>query len=127
VATRARKFCLKCGGEMRVEARKCRHCGAWADEDARRELRSAPRPEPPASLSASAVFTLLAYFVFWVPGAILNWHFLGEARKAKERSGLEPAGTPALKAMIWLFVYLPLIALALASAAFLIGSAVAVS
>ena len=127
-SARSRKFCLKCGGEMRVEAKKCRHCGAWADEEAGRlrDVRST-RPEPPASLSASAVFTLLAYFVFWVPGAILNWHFLGEARKAKERTGLEPAGTPALKAMIWLFVYLPLLALALASAAFLIGSAVAVS
>lgn len=125
-APRARKFCLKCGGEMRVEAKKCRHCGAWADEEARKEIR-APRPQPPASLAASAVFTFLAYFLFWVPGAVLNWHFLGEARKAKELTGLEPAGTTGLKAMIWIFVYLPLIGLALAAGAALIGSAVAVS
>jgi hypothetical protein len=124
---RARKYCPKCGGEMRVEARKCRHCGAWADEEARR-LHGAPgpRPEPPASLGAPALFTFLAYFLFWVPGAVLNWHFLGEARKAKERTGQDPEGTVALRALIWLFVYLPLLTLALATGVLLVASAVAV-
>ena len=123
---RARKYCPKCGGEMRVEAKKCRHCGAWADEEARRlrDARSA-RPEPPPSLTAPALFTFLAYFLFWVPGAVLNWHFLGEARKAKERTGREPEGTVALRALLWVFVYMPLITLALVAGAMLIGSAVA--
>lgn len=107
---RARKFCLKCGGEMRVEAKKCRHCGSWAEEEMLKlgELRVA-RTEPPASLVPSALFTLLAYGAFWLPGAILNFHFLGEARKTTERTGVAPAGARALRAMIWLFVYLPLV------------------
>ena len=127
VSPRARKYCPKCGGEMRVEAKKCRHCGAWADEEARRlHDARAPRPEPPASLATAALFTFLGYLLFWVPGAILNWHFLGEARTARERTGQLPEGTVALRALIWVFFYLPLLILALVAGALLIGSAVAV-
>ena len=114
---RARKFCLRCGGEMKAEAKKCRHCSAWVDEDARRlHATRAPRPAPPASLVAPALFTLLAYFVFWLPGAILNWHFLAQARRDKAATGLEPEGATGLRALIWIFFYLPLIGLGIAAA-----------
>ncbi len=128
VSPRARKYCPKCGGEMRVEAKKCRHCGVWADEEARR-LQATPvrRPAPPPSLVAPALFTLLAYVVFWVPGAILNWHFLGEARRAKEATGIDPEGATGLRVLIWIFVYLPLIGLGLAAAVALGATALAVA
>ena len=48
-------------------------------------------------------------------------------RAVKERTGQEPEGTLALRVLLWVFVYLPLIGLALTAAALLVGSAVAVS
>ena len=125
---RARKFCVTCGGEMQVAARKCRHCGAWADEEARRLHAARPaRPVAPPSLVAPALFTLLAYFVFWIPGAILNWHFLGEARRHQRETGLVPEGTAGLRVLMWLFVWLPLLALGVGSLVGLILAGVAVA
>ena len=116
---RARKFCPSCGGEMKVEAKKCRHCGAWADEEAKRlvEARAERRrleTSEERSFVLPALLTLVGYVLFWVPGAILNWHFLEDARKAERDTGHAPRGMGALRALLWLFVYLPLIGLAAA-------------
>ena len=123
-APRARKFCPSCGGEMKVEAKKCRHCRAWADEEAVKIIeargsrrREAPR-EPDRSFVMPALVTLIGYVLFWVPGAILNWYFLDEAKKAQRASGRVPPGADALRILLWVFVYLPLIGLA---AALLLG------
>jgi len=111
---RARKFCPSCGGEMRVEAVKCRHCGKWADEEARRLTagRAGARP-PPRSFRGAALLTLLAYFLFWIPGVALNWYFLGEAREAERYSGQAPPGRLALRVLLWVFVGVPLAGMAL--------------
>ena len=110
---RVRKFCPSCGGEVRVEAKKCRHCGAWTDEEARRlaAARPGPRAEIP-SYRVAAFITLAAYFLFWIPGMVLNWYFLGEAREAERRWKQTPPGMLALQVLVWLFVYIPLLALA---------------
>src|SRR5262249_31583292 len=67
-SVRARKFCLKCGGEMRPEAKTCRQCGAEVVEQARRVMESArrdPRPAPaPRSYVAPAIVTFFSYFLF---------------------------------------------------------------
>ncbi len=111
IEARTRKFCPRCGGEVKVEAKKCRHCRAWVD-DAAREIVGRRRPAvPPArSFVAAAVATLLAYFFYWVPGVILNWYFLREARKERSQSGRPPAGLVGLEVLIWVFVWIPLIA-----------------
>lgn len=107
---RARKFCPACGGEMRVEARKCRHCGIWADERAREIAAARPpeRPAEPPSYVMAAVVTFIGYFMFWIPGLVLNAYFLDGARRAARESGREPAGLGALRALLVLFVYVPL-------------------
>lgn len=110
IDARAKKFCPACGGEIRVEAKKCRHCGTWADDRARQLVRQAPparAPEPPSYLMA-AVVTCIGYFVFWVPGFILNVYFMDAARRTKRESGREPSGLAALRALLILFVYVPL-------------------
>src|SRR5947207_10562704 len=84
MAGQSKKFCPSCGGEMKIEAKKCRHCGTWADEKAKQIVAAAaiaapPAPEPPSYLMASVV-AFLAYFFFWVPGLILNLYFLDAAK-----------------------------------------------
>ncbi len=127
---RARKFCPSCGGEMRVEAGKCRHCGKWADEEARRLMAARPGARPaPRSFHAAALITLAGYFLFWIPGVVLNWYFLEEARGAELRAGQAPPGMPALRVLRWVFVFIPLLAMAamigLAVAASLLAAALA--
>lgn len=113
-AAASRKFCPSCGGEVKVEAKKCRHCGVWADERARALLAAeaavAPPPAEPPSFVLSAVAVFWAYFFFWLPGLILNLYFLDAARRAKLETGKEPAGLNALRGLRILFVYLPLAA-----------------
>jgi predicted Ser/Thr protein kinase len=108
-AGRSKKFCPSCGGEMKIEAKKCRHCGTWADEKAREIAArpTAPAAELPSFLMA-AVVTFLGYFFFWVPGLILNNYFLDGARKVARETGREPAGLGALRALLVFFVYIPL-------------------
>jgi len=109
-AGRAKKFCPSCGGEIRIEAKKCRHCGVWADEKAREisAARPAPRPVELPSFVMAAIVTLVGYFFFWVPGLILNCFFLADANRIARESGREPAGAGALRAWLILFVYAPL-------------------
>jgi hypothetical protein len=68
----------------------------------------APRAAEPPSYLTAAVVTFIGYFVFWVPGFILNLYFLDAARRSKLESGREPAGLAALRALMILFVYIPL-------------------
>jgi ribosomal protein L40E len=114
---RTKKFCLQCGGEMRPAAKKCRHCGAWVEDQARRIRETASGaarfPSVPArSYVLPVVVTALAYFLFWVPGAILNWYFLDDARRVENATGRTPSGVWALRLMMCVLVYLPFLALA---------------
>ncbi len=128
VDRRTKKFCPACGGEMKVEARKCRHCGTWADEKAK-EIVVAAKPaarvvEPPSFLMASAI-TFVGYFLFWVPGLILNVYFLDGARRVAREAGREPAGLGVLRALLILFVYLPLAIVGALTMLVIVGSLIA--
>jgi hypothetical protein len=114
---RARKHCVRCGGEMRVEAKKCRHCGVWVDEQARRVIEESARTATSAAPAARrsfvmpAVAVFFAYALFWVPGAVLNWFLLEEARKVERQTGQSPPGMLGLRVLMALFVTLPLVVL----------------
>jgi hypothetical protein len=123
---RTKKFCPACGGEMKVEAKKCRHCGTWADEKAKEIVAAKPpaRPvEPPSFLMASVV-TFMGYFVFWIPGLILNAYFLDGARRVARETGREPAGLGMLRALLVLFVYVPLTLLGIVTMLIVVGAVI---
>ncbi|HEY3225913.1 MAG TPA: hypothetical protein VGK61_02820, partial [Planctomycetota bacterium] len=114
---RARKFCPSCGRRIWVEARKCRHCGVWVDEAARELVaareRERGREREEASLRrrrfvVPAIATFLAYFLFWVPGVLLNWEYLREAELVRRVTNVSPPGHGALKVMMVFFTWLPL-------------------
>jgi hypothetical protein len=129
-AGQSRKFCPSCGGEMKIEAKKCRHCGTWADEKAREIVaaavrEAAARPSELPSYVAASVATFFAYFLFWVPGFVLNLYFLDGARAVRRDTGREPAGLGALRALLVLFVYVPLAGVGTLGMLALIGSLIA--
>jgi len=124
---RTKKFCPACGGEMKVEAKKCRHCGTWADEKAKEIVASKPAPraaEPPSYLMAAA-FTFVGYFFFWIPGLVLNAYFLDGARRVARETGREPAGLGVLRALLILFVYVPLAIVGALAMLVVVGSLIA--
>ncbi len=114
---RMRKFCPSCGRGIWVEARKCRHCGIWVDEAVRALVaardgeRSREREDAAMRgrrFIGAAIAVFFAYFLFWLPGAILNWEYLREADSVQKLIGASPAGHGALKAMMVLFTWIPL-------------------
>jgi hypothetical protein len=127
VDARTKKFCPACGGEMKVEAKKCRHCGTWADEKAKELVAAAPvsRPVEPPSFVMAAFFTFVGYLVFWIPGLVMNAYFLDAARRAARETGREPQGLGALRALLVLFVYVPLGLVAVLTILVILGSLIA--
>jgi predicted Ser/Thr protein kinase len=124
VDRRTKKFCPACGGEMKVEAKKCRHCGTWADEKAKQIVAAQPptRPVEPPSFLMAAMATFMGYFFFWIPGLILNAYFLDAARRVTRETGREPAGLGALRALLILFVYVPLTLLGVLTMLIVVGA-----
>jgi predicted Ser/Thr protein kinase len=129
---RTLKFCPACGRGIWVEARKCRHCGVWVDEAARTVMAARERTRSvelddaaarERRFVAPAVATFLAYFLFWVPGVILNWEYLREAKRVRRLRGSPPAGHDALQAMMVLFTWVPIgVVAGLAGVAILFGA-----
>jgi hypothetical protein len=56
---------------------------------------------------APAVAVFFAYFLFWIPGAILNWEYLREADRVQRLTGVTAPGHGVLKAMMVLFTWIP--------------------
>jgi hypothetical protein len=127
VDVRTKKFCPACGGEMKVEAKKCRHCGTWADEKAKEIVAAKPLPRPvePPSFVMAAVATFAGYLFFWIPGLVLNAYFLDAARRAAREAGREPQGLGALRALLILFVYVPLGLVGVLTLLVILGSLIA--
>jgi hypothetical protein len=59
------------------------------------------------------VATILGYMLGYLPGLILNALFLSEARAIERESGVAPDGIRALRALMFVFFWLPLIVVGL--------------
>lgn len=111
VEARARKFCPSCGGEILVEAKKCRHCRAWVDDLASRIVEETRQEQRLRSARSSFVVAALlafsGYFLLWAPGAVLNAFFLGEARRVERETGARPPGMLALELLAFALIAVP--------------------
>jgi hypothetical protein len=52
------------------------------------------------SFTTPAVITMILYFVFWLPGLIVNLVYLNEARALQRQTGREPDGKGCLVALL---------------------------
>lgn len=52
------------------------------------------------SFTSKAIWTLVLYFVLYIPGLIANFLFWSEARQVEARTGRAPAGAGCLTAML---------------------------
>jgi hypothetical protein len=108
---RARKSCPACGGEIRPEAKQCRHCWVWVDDVARRVVEETRREQRARgarpSFIVAALLTCFGYLLFWVPGAVLNAFFLGEARRVERQTGRRPPGMLALELLAFALIAVP--------------------
>jgi serine/threonine protein kinase len=108
--------CRRCGRELEILLYDpaSRYAAAAIVSSGRPPAPPAPPAGPPShrggegpSFVLPAVLAGMGYFLFWLPGAILNWYFLEEARRVRRETGRTPAGTGALRLLQWLFVWLP--------------------
>lgn len=65
------------------------------------------------SYTTPAVITLVLYFVLWIPGLIANLVYWNSARQAEMLTGQAPEGKGCLTALLWVFIIIPLIGIAL--------------
>lgn len=63
---------------------------------------------PKRDYALLAIFTLVLYWVFWLPGFIFNLYFLQEARRVKRETGAQPNGLGCLWWVLIFNVALPL-------------------
>ena len=90
-----------------------------ADYEEHRRVAAATR-----SYTTPAIITLVLYFVLWLPGLIANIVYWRDANSAQRLTGHAPEGKGCLLALLWVFVYLPLIGFVLVGIFVGIGSAV---
>ena len=87
-------------GEMAVAAKKA---------PTRKRRKGASRTAAVPSFTLKAAITLIGYWVGYLPGLIMNFIFLSEARKVGEERGQSPAGLTWLRVMLCVFFWLPLL------------------
>lgn len=123
--------CHECNGKVSTEAGSCPHCGAplkakpspdWAaieESTAKNPAAIAPRRRrfrpgfgllrqrvrpagaPPVSFTWKAFAAFVFYWFFWLPGLIVTFMFLNEAKAEERRLGYSPHGIGCLRILLW--------------------------
>jgi hypothetical protein len=57
--------------------------------------------------TSPAIFTLVLYWIFWIPGLIANIAYLQAAGRDQALTGKEPEGKGCLIWLLWIFGILP--------------------
>jgi hypothetical protein len=111
--------CPFCDGEIQAIAKKCKHCGEWLDRqpvtpalDYRgpNSVHRSTMLAPARSYLNSAILTLILYVIgFGIVGLIANVVYLSSAKRVEQETGEKPEGKGCLVALLWVFVWIPLI------------------
>jgi hypothetical protein len=56
------------------------------------------------SYTGSAVIVFILYWLFWIPGLIVNWMYYNEAKRMEQIAGHSLPGVGCLTLMLWLNV-----------------------
>lgn len=87
----------------------------FADPFAGQQAASTARPgevqvmRAPRDYTVMAIVILILYWVFWLPGLIVNIVMLSEANQVQRETGMAPEGKGCLTALLW-FNVLPFLA-----------------
>ena len=108
------RVCPACGEQILVTAKKCKHCGEWLVKHAsvvsRPQTYRVSDAAPPRSYVTPAIVTLILYWIgFGIVGIIANFVYLSSANREWSRTGHAPEGRGCLVALLWCFVWIPLI------------------
>lgn len=81
----------------------------WSGRDPMRDDEYRRFGAATRSFTTPAIFTLILYLVFWLPGFIANVVYWREANNLQRITGRAPEGKGCLVAMLWLLAAPPLI------------------
>ncbi len=82
-------------------------------------VRPQPPPTPP-SFHGEAFLVLLMYWFGYLPGLVINLYFLDKANAYYRATGHQAGGVGCLRAMLWVFAGLVLLAIFAILAAILV-------
>jgi len=106
-------WCNNCGTEVPYGSGYCSNCGAPLGRAAAPpQVVQAPQygynqaQARSKSYTGSAVLTFFLYWLFWLPGLIVNILFLNEAKKNERLAGMSLPGVGCLKILLWVQVIL---------------------
>lgn len=70
---------------------------------------AAKKSDYPKDYLKPAIYTMVAYWFFWIVGLGLNFYFLNQARRLERETGIEQENVGCLKALAGVYIALPIV------------------
>lgn len=122
-------WCNNCGTEVPYGSGFCNVCGAPIGHTAPQPVAQPPQFDyeraaaRSKSYTGSAVLTFFLYWLFWLPGLIVNIIFLKEAKQNERMAGRSLPGVGCLQILLWVQIILAVLSCCGTVAYFVFGAA----